>query len=58
MIDQVLKWLAMLCFIASLGVLAVRVPHPSLVAVLLVVVATIVYDFIVRPYLRGNSRRT
>jgi hypothetical protein len=57
MIDQVLKWLALLCFVGSLSVLAVRVPHPSLVVVLLVVVAMVVYDFIVRPYLLRSGQR-
>lgn len=56
MLDTILKVLALATFIVFVAILAVRVPSPSLVTVLVVVVAMAVYDFIVRPYLRSRRR--
>jgi hypothetical protein len=57
MLDNVLKVFALATFIVFVAILAVRVPSPSLVAVLLIVVAMAVYDFLVRPYrLRDRNR--
>lgn len=49
MLNNVLKIAALLCFVASLGVIVVRVPDPALVIVLLVVIAMAIYDFLIRP---------
>ena len=56
MLDNTLKVLALAAFIVFVAILAVRVPSPSLVAVLVAVIAMAVYDFLVRPYLRNRRR--
>lgn len=58
MLDNVLKVLALATFIVFVSILAVRVPSPSLVAVLVIVVAMAVYDFLVRPYRLRNRKRS
>ncbi len=56
MLDTILKVVALATFIAFVAVLAIRVPSPSLVTVLVVVVAMAVYDLLVRPYLLRRRR--
>jgi hypothetical protein len=56
MLDTILKVLALGAFIVFVAILAVRVPSPSLVTVLVVVVAMAIYDFFVRSYLRDRRR--
>ena len=56
MLDNILKVLALAAFTVFVAILAVRVPSPSLVTVLVVVVAMAVYDFFVRSYLRDRRR--
>lgn len=59
MLNNVLKIAALLCFVASLGVIVFRVPDAALVVVLLIVIAMAIYDFLVRPMLmrNGNSKQ-
>ena len=58
MLDTVLKIAALSGFAASLAVLAIWVPLPDLITVVIVVVAMAVYDFFIRPYLtRGGGAR-
>jgi hypothetical protein len=56
MLDNILKVLSLAAFIVFVAILAVRVPSPSLVTVLVAVIAMAVYDFLVRPYLRNRRR--
>jgi hypothetical protein len=58
MLDTVLKVLALALFAGFVGILAVRVPAPSLVVVLVVVLAMAVYDLLIRPYQRRNRNRS
>ena len=58
MLDNVLKVFALATFIVFVAILAVRVPSPSLVTVLVVVIAMAVYDFLIRPYRLGNGKRS
>jgi len=58
MLDNVLKVFALATFIVFVAILAVRVPSPSLVAVLVIVVAMAVYDFLIRPYRLGNRKQS
>ncbi|HJR23758.1 MAG TPA: hypothetical protein VJ822_19130 [Dongiaceae bacterium] len=53
--NNVLKITALACFVASLGVIVVRVPDASLVVVLLIVIAMTIYDFLIRPMLLRNG---
>jgi uncharacterized membrane protein YbaN (DUF454 family) len=55
MLNNVVKIAALLCFVASLGVIVVRVPDISLVVVLIIVIAMAIYDFLIRPRLRRNG---
>jgi hypothetical protein len=57
--NTVLKIVALLCFVASLGVIVVRVPDLSLVVVLVIVIAMAIYDFLIRPMLvrNGNNKQ-
>jgi membrane protein YdbS with pleckstrin-like domain len=55
--DMPLKALALLAFVASLAALAVYVPNFDLIAVLVVVVAMALYDFMVRPALARYRRK-
>jgi hypothetical protein len=59
MLNNVLKIAALLCFVASLGVIVVRVPDLALVIVLIIVIAMAIYDFLIRPMLarNGNSKQ-
>jgi hypothetical protein len=59
MLNNVLKIAALLCFVASLGVIVVRVPDLALVIVLIIVIAMAIYDFLIRPMLarNGNNKR-
>jgi hypothetical protein len=58
--NNVLKIAALACFVASLGVIVVRVPDTSLVVVLIIVIAMAIYDFLIRPMLlrNGNNRQS
>jgi hypothetical protein len=59
MLNAVLKIVALACFVASLGVIVVRVPAADLIVVLLIVIAMAIYDFLIRPVLirNGNNKR-
>ena len=54
MLNNVLKIVALLCFVASLGVIVARVPDLALVIVLIIVIAMAIYDFLIRPMLARN----
>lgn len=58
MLNNALKVAALLCFVASLGVIVVRVPDLALVIVLIIVIAMAIYDFLIRPMLvrNGNNK--
>jgi uncharacterized membrane protein YqhA len=55
MLNTILKLAALAGFVASIAVLAVRVPDLDLMAVLIIVAAMAIYDFLVRPILIRNS---
>ena len=57
--NNVLKIAALLCFVASLGVIVVRVPDLALVMILIIVIAMAIYDFLIRPMLvrNGNNKQ-
>ena len=57
--NNVVKIAALLCFVASLGVIVVRVPDPALVIILIIVIAMAIYDFLIRPMLvrNGNNKQ-
>ena len=46
--------LALALFVASLAIIAIKVPEPDLITVIVVVVAMAVYDFLVRPFMMRN----
>jgi hypothetical protein len=58
MLNNALKIAALLCFVASLGVIVVRVPDLALIVVLIIVIAMAIYDFLIRPMLvrNGNNK--
>jgi hypothetical protein len=60
MLNNALKIAALLCFVASLGVIVVRVPDTALVIVLIIVIAMAIYDFLIRPMLarNGNNKQS
>jgi hypothetical protein len=60
MLNNVLKIAALFCFVASLGVIVVRVPDLALVIVLLIVIAMAIHDFLIRPMLmrNGNNKQS
>jgi hypothetical protein len=53
--NNVIKIAALVCFVASLGVIVVRVPDTALVIVLIIVIAMAIYDFLIRPMLMRNG---
>jgi hypothetical protein len=53
--NNVLKIAALICFVASLGVIVFRVPDAALIIVLLIVIAMAIYDFLIRPILARNG---
>jgi hypothetical protein len=53
--NNALKIAALVCFVASLGVIVVRVPDTALVVVLIIVIAMAIYDFLIRPMLMRNG---
>jgi uncharacterized membrane protein YbaN (DUF454 family) len=55
MLNNALKIAALLCFVASLGVIVYRVPDVILAVVLIIVIAMATYDFLVRPWLFRNA---
>ena len=57
--NNVLKIVALACFVASLGVIVFRVPDVSLVVVLIIVIVMAIYDFMIRPLLlrNGNNKQ-
>ena len=57
MFELILKALSLAALVASLAVIAIRVPSPSLIVVLAIVTAMAVYDFFIWPYRRRKSRR-
>jgi hypothetical protein len=58
MLDNVLKIVALAMFIAYIAVLAIWVPDPDLVVVLVVVAALAIYDFLIYSRRSGNGQRT
>lgn len=57
--DIFLKLLALLAFVATVGVLAWYVPSLDLIAVVAIVTAMLIYDFLVRPlHRRGRSSKS
>ena len=56
MLDLILKLMALAAFVTSLAVLAIFVPEPDLVAVLAIVAAMSIFDFLVRPFLARRGR--
>jgi hypothetical protein len=56
MLDNVLKVIALAGLAATLAPLAIKVPDVDLIAVLAVVMAMAVFDFLVRPYFRGRRQ--
>lgn len=59
MMNTLLKIAALAAFVASLSVLVIYVPDLDLVAVLIIVIAMAIYDFLIRPMLtrNGNNRQ-
>ena len=59
MLNTVVKIAALACFVASLGVIVVRVPDLDPIVVLVIVIAMAIYDFLIRPMLvrNGNNKR-
>lgn len=55
MLDTILKMAALVTFVATLSVLVIYVPDLDLVAVLIIVIVMVVYDFLVRPLLVRND---
>lgn len=55
MIDMILRIAALVAFVASLMVLVIYVPDMDLTAVLLIVIAMAIYDFLIRPVLRRRN---
>lgn len=55
MLDFVLKLIALVAFVGSLAVVAVKVPSPDLVIVIVVVAAMATYDLLIRPYRGGRN---
>lgn len=55
MLNIVLKIAALAAFVASLAVLAIYVPDLDLIAVLVIVAAMVIYDFLIRPMLMRNG---
>jgi hypothetical protein len=56
MSDIVVKLLALLAFLATVGILAWYVPSFDLVAVLAIVTAMLIYDLLLRPLGRRQRR--
>ena len=57
MLDILIKIFALAGFAAPLAALAIYVPSADLLAVLGIVFAMAVYDFLLRPLLARNRRR-
>ena len=55
MLTTILKLAALASFVASIAVIVVYVPDPSLIVVVAIVIAMAVYDFLIRPMLFRNS---
>jgi hypothetical protein len=55
MLNTILKLAALASFVASMGVIVVRVPDAALIAVLVIVVAMAIYDFLIRPARMRNG---
>lgn len=55
MLNIVLKIAALAGFVVSLAVLAIYVPDLDLIAVLVIVAAMAIYDFLIRPMLMRNG---
>lgn len=55
MLNAIIKIAALAAFVASLSVLAIYVPDLDLMAVLVIVAAMAIYDFLVRPFLMRNG---
>ena len=58
MVDTILKVLALSLFVGSLAVIAVKVPDPELITVIVLVAAMAVYDLLVRPYMMRDKRNS
>jgi hypothetical protein len=57
MLDILVKIVALAAFAVSLAALGIYVPSADLIAVLGIVFAMAVYDFLLRPLLARNRRR-
>lgn len=55
MLNTILKIAALAAFVASIAVIVFYVPDPSLIAVVVIVIAMVVYDFLIRPTLMRNG---
>ncbi len=55
MLTTILKLAALASFAASIAVIVIYVPDPSLIAVVVIVIAMAAYDFLVRPMLIRNG---
>jgi hypothetical protein len=55
MLTTILKLAALASFVASIAVIIVYVPDPSLIAVVMIVIAMAIYDFLIRPMLVRNG---
>jgi hypothetical protein len=55
MLTTILKLAALASFVASIAVIIVYVPDPSLIAVVMIVIAMVIYDFLIRPMLVRNG---
>jgi hypothetical protein len=58
MLNSVVKIAALASFVLSMGVIVVYVPDLDLMAVLVIVSAMAIYDFLIRPVLirNGNNK--
>lgn len=55
MFDMILRILSLAAFVGSMLVLVIYVPDMDLTAVLLIVLAMAIYDFLIRPALRRRN---
>jgi hypothetical protein len=55
MLTTILKLAALASFVASIAVIIIYVPDPSLIAVVMIVIAMAIYDFLIRPMLVRNG---
>ncbi len=56
MIDTIVRILALALFVASMAIIAIKVPEPDLVTVIVLVAAMAAYDFLIRPWRMRNGQ--